>query len=42
VPQEKRTFLLPRIQWCDAGEGCISRLNNAFGTPNVKIVEKKA
>ena len=42
VPAEKLTFLLPRIQWCDAGEGCLTRLTGAFGEANVKIVEKKA
>ena len=42
VPAEKLTFLLPRIQWCDAGEDCLTRLTGAFGEANVKIVEKKA
>lgn len=42
VPAEKLTFLLPRIQWCDAGEDCLTRLTGAFGKANVKIVEKKA
>ncbi|MBQ2954069.1 MAG: DNA polymerase III subunit alpha [Clostridia bacterium] len=42
VPAEKLTFLLPRIQWCDGSEGCLSRLVKAFGEANVKIVEKKA
>ena len=42
VPQEKLTFLLPRLQWCDGSSGCLSRLNAAFGQPNVKLVEKKA
>ena len=42
VPQEKLTFLLPKVQWCDAGEKCVARLTKAFGAENVKIVEKKA
>ena len=42
VPQEKLTFLLPRIQWCDGSEGCMARLVKAFGEANVKFVNKKA
>ena len=41
VPAEKMTFLLPKLQWCDATEGCMSRLTGVFGAANVKIVEKK-
>ncbi len=41
VPEEKLTFLLPHIQWCDGTEGCLRRLSELFGAPNVKIVEKK-
>ncbi len=42
VPAEKMTFLLPRVQWCDAGEDCLRRLSSHFGAANVKLVEKKA
>ena len=42
VPQEKLTFLLPRVQWCDGSDGCMTRLVKAFGEANVKFVEKKA
>ncbi len=41
LPAEKMTFLMPSLQWCDGGEGCIARLTAAFGAENVKIVEKK-
>ncbi|MGN0794201.1 MAG: DNA polymerase III subunit alpha [Aristaeellaceae bacterium] len=42
VPAEKLTFLLPRVQWCDGSEGCLTRLRGCFGDANVKTVEKKA
>ena len=42
IPAEKMTFLLPSLQWCDGGEGCMKRLTDAFGPDNVKIVEKKS
>ncbi len=42
IPAEKMTFLMPSLQWCDGSEGCLSRLNAAFGEGNVKLVEKKA
>ena len=41
IPAEKMTFLLPSLQWCDGGEGCMKRLPDAFGPDNVKMVEKK-
>lgn len=42
IPAEKATFLLPKLQWCDASPGCMERLSAAFGQQNVKLVEKKA
>ena len=42
IPAEKMTFLLPSLKWCDGSEGCMKRLQGAFGAENVKIVEKKA
>ncbi len=41
VPAEKLTFLLPRVQWCDGSDDCLSRLSRSFGAANVKTVEKK-
>ena len=40
IPAEKATLLAPRINWCDASEDCLRRLNAAYGAPNVKLVEK--
>ena len=40
IPEEKVTLLIPRLQWCDASEGCLSRLSGAYGAENVKLVEK--
>lgn len=40
IPEERVTLLAPRLQWCDAGEGCIQRLNGAYGPENVKLVQK--
>ena len=38
-PEEKRTVLAPVNAWCSAGEELMSRLDNAFGPENVKLVE---
>ena len=40
VPQEKLTFIVPRISWCDASEACLKRLKGLFGNDDVKLVEK--
>jgi len=40
IPAEKITLLAEKVLWCDAGEGCIRRLSEAFGEDNVKLVVK--
>lgn len=40
LPSEKITLLAPRINWCDATEGCVQRLTKHFGAENVKLVTK--
>ena len=37
IPEEKITLLAPREQWCDAGEECIQRLQEALGAENVVL-----
>ena len=38
VPDEKLTFLVPRISWCDGSEACMARLARLYGEENVKLV----
>ena len=40
LPQEKITLLAPKISWCDATDGCLSRLARHLGADNVKLVSK--
>lgn len=40
IPQEKMTFLAPKINWCDATERCLDRLASLFGKEQVKLVDK--
>ena len=40
IPEERVTLLAPKLQWCDASEGCLSRLSGVYGAENVKLVEK--
>ena len=40
IPAEKVTLLAEKLLWCDAGEGCLRRLSEAFGEENVKLVVK--
>ena len=40
IPEEKVTLLAPRLQWCDGSEGCMARLQGAYGSDNVKLVQK--
>ncbi len=41
LPEEKMTLLAPRVQWCDASDLCLERLNSLFDADNVKLVEKQ-
>ncbi|MCH5286997.1 MAG: DNA polymerase III subunit alpha [Christensenellaceae bacterium] len=40
IPEEKVTLLAPKLQWCDASDGCMERLCGAYGPENVKLVQK--
>ena len=40
IPEEKMTFLAPKLSWCDATAPCMERLCAAFGEDSVKLVEK--
>ncbi|MGN0745779.1 MAG: OB-fold nucleic acid binding domain-containing protein, partial [Aristaeellaceae bacterium] len=40
LPDEKITLLAPKINWCDATDACLRRLENAYGAANVKLVSK--
>ena len=42
IPEEKMTLLVPKINWCDASEGCLNRMEQQLGKENVKLVEAKA
>ena len=37
IPEEKITLLAPKEQWCDAGEECMQRLQEALGAENVVL-----
>lgn len=41
IPQEKMTFIAPRLNWCDASEGCLERMYGLFGQAQVKLVVKE-
>ncbi len=41
IPEEKATLLAPRIQWCDASDGCIRRLCAMLGEEQVRLVNKE-
>lgn len=41
IPQEKMTFLAPRLNWCDASEACLTRLAGLFDASGVKLVVKQ-
>jgi len=41
IPQEKMTFIAPRLNWCDASDRCLERLGGLFGEAQVKLVVKE-
>lgn len=40
IPEEKATLLAPKLQWVDASDGCLKRLSTAYGSENVRLVQK--
>ncbi len=40
LPEEKLTFLVPRLSWCDGSQRCVDRLSERFGKEQVKMVCK--
>ncbi len=41
IPQEKMTYIVDRINWCDASDACLERLYGLFGQEQVKLVAKQ-
>ena len=37
IPSEKMTLLCPRSAWCNGGESCLQRLQEALGAENVVL-----
>ncbi len=37
LASEKMTLLTPRTSWCNAGETCLKRLQEALGAENVVL-----